>query len=790
MAQYNVTAPDGSKYQITAPDDATPDQVQAYAQANYQHPAVASGQGLTHTPVDPSQVAANDPGVPTTQTGSSVQNGIPTASYAPSAADLAAAQAPAAPDRLPGVLGTINDVGNNLGDAFVHNLAKPVIGVGQDLAHVVGGLSATGAQNAPAGSVGSNINAYVQGKIGDLDNAIAGNEKSYQAAVPNNAASYTGAALGQVLPFLTGAGEANAAAEAPAIASKLGVGGNIVKGAVTGGLVGASQPVVNPGNFATQKAEQTGLGAATGGTLATAGQLASGVGNLGRYVFNPQSVAGENISRLVGSDPATLAKLDAASSDVPGVSPTTAQVAPSPSSVGAEKALGNVPGMKEQLAQRQADNNAARLSVLQNMAGDDASFQAAKDARTAATQPFIDANLNTATPAIRWNSASQPIQDALSKPMLRGPDFQALNDAQGIINKVKNGSMQEDDAQQALNELHEGVTQNSPADKALTAAQTAIHTNMIDPTPLLNKLATTRNGTSIGQNPAVANALDTISGNIKNAQNINGMVPAAVLEGIRQHAGQILNANATGNALVGSTETAGIAPIKQGVTDLLAKNVPGFTDYLSNYAKLSQPLNDMQTARAALAPSDAGALNSVGQQNLTLAQVSRALKNDDNADYGLSATARSKLEGIQNSLQQESISNSLRSPGSDTAYNLNAQGALAKNLLGPTLGGPTTTGRAGAATVGALIGEHFGGPGGAAAGAAAGAFVNKAANVVNQRIMNQYANGLLNPADAATLIRTYLKGNSGQASKLLAQYPQWNALLSGGAAQQLQKANP
>jgi hypothetical protein len=734
MAQYNVTAPDGSKYQITAPDDATNDQVQAYVQANYQHPAVASGQGLTHTPVAGlSTPAANDPGAPTVQTGSSVQNGIPTASYSPAAnTDAPIPGTPAASaQRLPGILGDINDIGNNLGDAFVHNLAKPVIGIGQDAAHWVGGLSSAGAQNAAPGSAGSNINAYVQGKVGDIDKAIAGNEKSYQAAVPNNAASYTGAALGQVLPFLTGAGEANAAAEAPAVASKLGVGGNILKGALTGSLVGASQPVTSPigagqptlsnlvtggkqaPTFAQQKLEQTGLGAATGGVLAGAGQIASGVGNLARYITNPQSIAGDNISRLVGSDPATLAKLDAASSDVPGVMPTTAQVAPSPSAVGAEKALGNVPGMKEQLAQRQADNNTARLNVLQNMAGidasgtNDATLQAARDVRTAATKPFVDANL-------------QPGQ------------------------------------------------------------------NPIDPTPIMNSLTALQNGTL---RPIVKNGAGDLISSLKGAMNPDGTVDAGLLDDLRRNANDYLVAHSP-NGVVPSEAQATLGPVKKQITQLLADNVPGHADYLANYAKLSQPISDMQAASSALAPSDAGSLNTVGQQNLTLAQVSRALKNDDNADYGLSPTARSKLEGIQNSLQQESISNSMRSPGSDTSYNINAQGALAKNLLGPNLGGPTTAGRAGAATVGALIGEHFGGPGGAAAGAAAGAFVNKAANVVNQRIMNRYANGLLNPADAATLIRTYLKGNSGQASKLLAQYPQWNALLSGGAAQQLQKANP
>lgn len=48
MPDYKITAPDGNAYTVTAPEGATQDQVLAYAQANYQHPAVASGQAVQH----------------------------------------------------------------------------------------------------------------------------------------------------------------------------------------------------------------------------------------------------------------------------------------------------------------------------------------------------------------------------------------------------------------------------------------------------------------------------------------------------------------------------------------------------------------------------------------------------------------------------------------------------------------------------------------------------------------------------------------------------------------------
>lgn len=48
--KYTVTAPDGSNYTVTAPEGATQEQALAYAQANYQHPAVQAGQRLQAQP--------------------------------------------------------------------------------------------------------------------------------------------------------------------------------------------------------------------------------------------------------------------------------------------------------------------------------------------------------------------------------------------------------------------------------------------------------------------------------------------------------------------------------------------------------------------------------------------------------------------------------------------------------------------------------------------------------------------------------------------------------------------
>lgn len=57
MAKYRITGPDGAAYEITAPDDATEDQVLAYAQANYQpqaQPERSMAERYAAAGIDPS----------------------------------------------------------------------------------------------------------------------------------------------------------------------------------------------------------------------------------------------------------------------------------------------------------------------------------------------------------------------------------------------------------------------------------------------------------------------------------------------------------------------------------------------------------------------------------------------------------------------------------------------------------------------------------------------------------------------------------------------------------------
>lgn len=792
MPDYKITAPDGNSYTVTAPDGATQDQVLQYAQANYQHPAVQSGDGLSHP----------DQGAGTTA------DQLPTATASPSADDYRTAGMNV-PDKLrtsdESFFQKLNDVGNDAGDAIAHHLVNPIVGVPQLVGHGI--TAAADAALSPDNSVRQAIDATGR----NYDQMAHNREATYQAATPTNAASVTGATLGEALPFVFEApGKAlQYVGDAAKILPKAGniaarIGNKILSGAAQGATVAATQPVtsgpegsqigslvsgqVSTPSFASQKLGQIGVGAATGGAIPLAGEVVGGVSNLAKHVINPQSIAAQNIARLVGSDPATLAKLDNASANnISGVTPTTAQAAPSASAVAAEKALGNTPAGKLQLVQRQTDNNAARLAVLQQHAGDDVAMQAAKDARTAAVKPFIDQHLQPATPATRWTAAAAPLDNVLSNPgRLSSGDFDALQQARQIVGKVKGGSMQEDDAVSALKDIEEGVT-SQKAQNAFADTSKAVNQNMIDPSKVLQAAALTRN-TGLGARPAVRDALDRITATINQSKNTNGLVPADVLDSVRQNINDFL-VSPTGKRAT-PQEALGVAPIRDQLVQTIGQHAPGYADYLAAYAKHSQPINTMQAAQSILDRVNTRTLNSADAAPLSLNDINQGLKSIDKGRYGVSPQAQNDLQSIQDSLKREGISNSIRSPGSDTAYNINAQGALANNLLGPTLQGPTGKTRGIAALIGAALGEHIGGLPGAGLGAGIGTFINKGADVVNQRIMDAYTKGMLNPDEAAMLIRTYLKGNNSTATKLLARYPQWNALLSNASTQPTQKANP
>lgn len=606
----------------------------------------------------------------------------------------------------------------DFGTAEGHHLANSVVGLGQLVGHGVN--AAANALLPEDSSLRSQINTTTR----NADANIVARENAYQANVGNTPAAYTGAAAGEVAPWLL---------EAPA--KGLQTAGNIVtkylpesmpllrkivSGGVQGGIVGSTQPVTTPTaqndlaqvvggqpSFAAEKAKQVGLGSVTGGAIPAVSSAVSNIGSLATHLINPRAIAAQNIAEKLGASPEVIQQLDNASSSVPGVNPTSAQVVPSPSAVASEKAFGNTAAGKEALLQRANENNTARVNAVQNLAGDDQAYASAKAARDAA-----------------------PINDNANAP-------------------------------------------------TVAQFQQSLPNQQVDPSTILSTITKLKNS-GLGARPTISNALDQIESAITKRQGDDGKISADVLDSIRQNANDFL-VSPTGKQ-ASAQEKAGVQPIKSQIVDALDSAVPGYRDYLSTFADKSTPLNTMDAARAILDRADNRPLNSSGAAPLSLADINRGLDQIDRGRYGVSPQAQSTLEAIQQSLKQEGISNSIKSPGSDSVYNLNAGKGLPASILGDNLQGTPTKTRGIASGLGALIGYHFGDLTGSGVGAGIGAFLNKGADFVNNRIMDQYAKGLMNPQDAADMIRAYLKGNSNQANRLLSKYPQWNAILSTQSA--------
>ena len=570
----------------------------------------------------------------------------------------------------------------------IHHLGNIPVGAAQLGIHAANALT------------GDNIGALNQAAT-NIDQYASNREQQYQQVVPDSAGIDTGAVVGSVAPYLIGG--------VPGLLEKAGTGvasllpeatpailKTAASGATQGAIASGVQPVTS-GDFGSGKATQLEIGAGTGGLIPVAGAAARNVYQLGQHVLAPGAVASNELGRILQATPETVDKLQNAPQFVPGEQPTTAQVIATPQAVAAEKALLNNPAYKAQYDQQANANNAARLNVLQNHAGDEQTLQAAIDARKAAAQPFIQQNLSGGNPV-----SAAPVLQQL-KTLMLGP---------------------------------------------------------------------------LGTNPTIQKGAQAIAQDIASRVDDNGMIDAGLLDGIRQNANDFLAQHAP-NGAVGTREQAALGPVKDQIVSTIDGSVPGYSDYLASYARNSVPINTMETTQRILAPTDSAGLNSAGAPQLTLGRLNAGLRKADGQRYGLSPEAETDAQNVRQSLQRESISNSIRTPGSDTAYNLQAQGALNRNLFGPTLGGPTGKTRIGAAALGTMIGAHSGGMEGAALGGGLGLGLNKAAQFLNQRIMDRYAKGLLNPQEGARMVQQFLKANKSSAPKLLAQYPQWKSLLLG-----------
>lgn len=228
--------------------------------------------------------------------------------------------------------------------------------------------------------------------------------------------------------------------------------------------------------------------------------------------------------------------------------------------------------------------------------------------------------------------------------------------------------------------------------------------------------------------------------------------------------------------MVGSARASNQGSLANGLQDArdrlvnwTSRYIPAQRQATQTYAQMSVPVNTMEAGQSIANGLGTRAMNAGGTPEIQMMPFRSALQSAmKNSPYGIDANALQSLQGIGQDLQRQSISNSIKSPGSDTAYNLAANGWLAKQLYGPTFGGAGTAGKAIGALGATALGHPMVGLGIMGGG-------NRLGQMVGSRLQDRLSGLLLNP----NTVLPYLDARAAAAAQPV-QGPLMQGLLNYG----------
>lgn len=301
----------------------------------------------------------------------------------------------------------------------------------------------------------------------------------------------------------------------------------------------------------------------------------------------------------------------------------------------------------------------------------------------------------------------------------------------------------------------------------------------IDASPVLahlHSIASSGLGTDPVIRSAVADARRVITDQGVAGENDGLFVKPDILDGIRQNVRGYLTKNAS-NGAVSSRQEAALEPLKNTIVDTINAGIPGYRDYLAAYRSDSVPVNTMERLQNLGAHLDTGALDANGNPTFSLNNARKAVKDIDRAQYPIAPDASAGVDNVLADLQRESVSNSIRSPGSDTALNLQSPSWLAQQLYGDAFSAkPGLVTKAVGGGIGAGVGYLAGGGfGPTAAGWAAGTgsalgvkLASKLASSGSNRVNQTLIDALLDPNVAASILDK--QGVPATSNKALANF--------------------
>jgi len=479
----------------------------------------------------------------------------------------------------------------------------------------------------------------------DMDRALA------QLGADKNSLAYSGFKTGAEVAGTSGVGGAlgngvRAISQSPravAFANALGSGGfragntpgfknlltRIAGGAGTGF---ASNALVDP--------ESAGTGAVVGGAIPFGGALIGGTARLGNSLVRPFFNRGQdNILKKsfqeLADNPNSLAR--EIPEIIPGSTPTTVMASGDTGLAGVSRSMQTInPKYNSDLVAKQASQNAARTSAIEDYAGNTGKLDLAKKARDESTGSMREDVLSRA-----GGVSSEPVLKSIDK-LLSKPDN---------AGKI---------SQQALSEVRNRIANFSSNGAIDAKALYAIRKDI--------------NDSLSGKLQGEAGNLRYASGQLINAKEV------------------IDDAIDKASRLVKQSSSREVGPVGSSVGTITSQSnkgpVPTWKEYLQEYSKQSKPIEQMELLDDLLKRIQTGTVDKGGNAVLSAAKLNNILKNETpDLTKKLSPEQLTLLRNISADLNASQLAmNAGKSVGSDTVQKLGTNSILL-NTLGKKIGG-------------------------------------------------------------------------------------------------------
>lgn len=360
MAKYKITGPDGSSYEVTAPDDASEADVLAYAQQNFAAPTAA--------PKDEGSHIGNLAAGLVRGAGSIGATLLAPVDIISDALDGKGLSLESNRERRAGIDGGLQELGAQP-DSLLYKAGKLTGEIGGTAG--VGGVAANGIRalsSAPGAAA--------------LANAVASGGMRTDAALGTAANLATRTAGGAINGGLSAAVIDPEAAKSGAVAGAVFPNAMKFLGGVGSSAVGTAKGLVEP-----------------------------------LFQRGREAIAGRVLNQAAGETaPAVAARLATATELVPGSLPTAGQVAENGGIAALERTLSTKPPHTSDFAARGMEQAAARTQALRNIAQDEPARAAAVAARKAAADPLYEQATRatyTVTPALEKLLQTPAMKQAL-----------------------------------------------------------------------------------------------------------------------------------------------------------------------------------------------------------------------------------------------------------------------------------------------------------------------------------------------------------------------------------------